>query len=347
MANLARGLSEKGLNVDLVLVKGGGIYLKDVPSQVHVVNFGLKRVITSLPDLISYLREKKPDVMLSAIEHLNVLALCAAKLARVNTRMIATVHNTLSQAEGVSPIRGFVMPILVRKIYPWADEIIVVSKAAREDFLQLTNINSTKVHVIYNPVVTPELFLKAKENITHPWFAPGEPPVILGAGRLSRQKDFATLIRAFSRLRQQCSARLVIIGEGEERESLQSLVRQLSLQNHVDLTGFVDNPYALMARASAFVLSSAWEGLPTVLIEALALNVPIVSTDCPSGPREILNNGKYGKLVSVGDDMALAEGIMECLSTQHKPITSDAWRPFELKRIIEQYIHVLLGGSVA
>jgi glycosyltransferase involved in cell wall biosynthesis len=196
--------------------------------------------------------------------------------------------------------------------------------------------------VIYNPVVTPELFEKVTEPLDHPWFDPGSPPVILGVGRLEKQKDFSTLIRAFAQVQQQRPARLMILGEGTERPYLEALVQELGLAEDVALLSFVSNPYAYMVRAAVFVLSSLFEGLPTVLIEAMAVGTPVVSTDCKSGPAEILENGRYGKLVSVGDIKGIAEAI---LSTLESPSNSEALRrkaaQFSLEKAVAEYREVL------
>ena len=151
------------------------------------------------------------------------------------------------------------------------------------------------------------------EPFDHPWFAPGAPPVILGAGRLTEQKDFPTLIRAFALVRKKHPARLMILGEGEERSKLETLVQELGLEKEVSLPGFVDNPYKYMKRAAVFVLSSRWEGFPNVLVEAMALGTPVVSTDCPNGPAEILENGKWGELVPVGETQSLASAVLRTL----------------------------------
>jgi glycosyltransferase involved in cell wall biosynthesis len=216
-----------------------------------------------------------------------------------------------------------------------------VSQGAAEDLVRL-GLSSERIKVIYNPVVTPELFEKANQSVDHPWFEPSSPPVILGVGRLEKQKDFPTLIRSFAQVQQQRPARLMILGEGKERPYLEALVQELGLGENVALPGFVSNPYAYMARAAIFVLSSLFEGLPTVLIEAMAGGTKVVSTNCESGPAEILSNGQYGKLVAVGDIKGLAEAI---ISTLESPPDSEALRrrasEFSLEKALTQYRQVL------
>jgi len=207
-------------------------------------------------------------------------------------------------------------PRLIRWFYPWASKVVAVSEAARSDLLAVAGLQPDSIQVINNPVVTPRLFERAKVPLDHPWFAAGEPPVILGVGRLVTAKNFPLLLRAFALVRKEQPARLVILGDGEQRQVLE---------------WFVDNPYPYMARAGAFVLSSSFEGLPTVLIEALALGVPVVSTDCPSGPSEILQQGRWGALVPVDDERALAEGILQALRQPvADPKEAGSWQPYEL-----------------
>lgn len=343
MVNLARGFANQGLDVDLV-VRAKGPFISDVPANVRVVDLGASRVLTSIPGLIKYMRKEKPIAMLSAIEHACVAALFAARLARVQTYMVASVHNTISQDLDLSSLRVRLLLRLIKIFYPLADKTVVVSKAARDDFLQVTKLDPKRIKVIYNPVVTPELFKKAGMPVQHPWFKSGEPPVIIGVGRLTKQKDFSTLIRSFALVRQQLSARLLIIGEGEERLELENLAIELGIKEDIDLHGFVENPYAFLAHSAVFVLSSAWEGLPTVLIEALAIGIPVVSTDCPSGPKEILENGLYGTLTPVGDEKQIAQGILKCLLDFKAPKRPAAsWERFELDRVSKEYIDVLLG----
>ena len=342
MVNLARGFAERGLAVDFVLAKAEGPYLSQLPPGVRVVDLRASRVAVSLPGLVRYLRQERPQAMLSALSHANVLAIWARSLARVSTRLVVSEHSTLSEAtENATTLRARAMPLLVRLSYPQADAVVVVSHGAADDLIRLTGLPAEKVNVIYNPVVTPELFAKAHEPLNHPWFQLGEPPVILGVGRLTAQKDFRTLIRALVLVRKERPARLMILGEGEDRPKLEALVRELGLEQDVTLPGFVENPYKYMKRAAVFVLSSRWEGLPTVLIEALALGRPVVATDCPSGPREILEGGKWGKLVPPGDPEELAKGILTAL--QESASTSVRLEPFTLEHAAAQYLALLEG----
>jgi glycosyltransferase involved in cell wall biosynthesis len=236
-------------------------------------------------------------------------------------------------------------PRLAGWFYPWADGIVAVSKAIADDLGCSTSIPRSKICVIYNPVVTPDLTSKSQEPVQQAWFEHGEPPVIVAVGRLTTQKAFDVLIRAFALLRQKRSARLLILGEGELRPYLEALVKELRLDQEVQLPGFVQNPYPYMCRASLFVQSSRWEGLPTVIIEALYLGAPILATDCPGGTREILADGRYGRLVPVDAPIDLAEAMECALDEPTHRATKESWYPYESSFVVDRYLHLLLGTT--
>ena len=344
MVNLARGFVERGLRVDLVLAKAEGPYLSQVPKEVRVVDLGARRVLYSLPGLVRYLRRERPQAMLSALNHANIVAIWAKLLARVQTRLVVAEHSTLSRStENASSVRAKLLPFLIKTFYPYADAVVAVSRGVAEDLVTTTKLPMEKIKVIYNPVITPELFAKAEEPLDHPWFRPGEPPVVLGVGRLTQAKDFPTLIRAFALVRKERPARLMILGEGEDRPKLEALVRELRLEEDVALPGFVDNPYKYMKRAAVFVLSSQWEGFGNVLVEAMACGCPVVATDCPSGPAEILENGKWGRLVPPGDPEALAKAILDTVErgVSRVEAATNVQKRFSMIAIVEQYLKVL------
>jgi len=339
--NLANAFVEKGMVVDFVLGKAEGPNLSQIDRRINVVDLGTNTVYGWLRPMKSYLKERHPELVLSALHHANLTALCANMLSGTKTRIIVSVHGTMSHDIGKSKKRlAKAIPLLVKAFYPKADKIICVSSGVAQELINKYHLPKSKVQVIYNPVVTEDMFKKAEEPIDHPWFQPGQPPVILGVGRLTAAKDFETLIKAFALVRKKTEARLLILGEGPERVKLEQLVKQLGLQNDVCMPGFVDNPYKYMKHSSVFVLSSRWEGLPTVLIEALALGLPVVSTDCPSGPAEILEGGKWGRLVPVRNHEALANAILEALNDERGKGAERA-KEFSLDRIVDQYVALI------
>jgi len=340
MMDLARGFVGRGFQVDLVLASAQGAFLTQVPTGVRVIDLKARRTLTALLPLVGYLRRVRPTALLATLDHANLIALIAKALAVTRTRTVIREANIPSR-ETTRSHKERLLLRLMRYLYPRADALIAVSQGVADDLVTTLGLNPSRVRVIYNPVVTDQLLQQASEPLIHPWFAKGQPPVILGAGRLVLQKDFATLIRAFAGVRRQAHVRLVILGEGELRSELEMLVRELGLQGDVALPGFVDNPFPFMARAAVFALSSAWEGLPNVLIQAMALGTPVVSTDCPSGPREILKGGEYGKLVAVGDDRALAEAIQRVLELPRYNLITDWVKPFREPFVTTQYLHAL------
>jgi glycosyltransferase involved in cell wall biosynthesis len=380
---LAAGLKARGHEVDLVLYRAAGELLPQIPHGVvvHELNpeaflqgrlgplradpTGIGRllmpvVLTSRPSrglvylrsLASYLRERRPDALVAAVVHLNLEAIWAVRLAGVPTRVLVSERTAPSQMLAKDSWRARFLPPLMRRSYQQADVIVAVSRALGDDLADVTGIPRERIVTIYNPVIGPTVDRLARESVAHPWLAAGQPPVILSAGRLSPQKDFPTLVRAFARLRRDRPARLVILGAatgsdektGRRTSELKVLAETLGVADDLDLLGFTYNPYAFMARARLFALSSAYEGFGNVLVEAMACGCPVVSTDCPSGPAEILGQGRYGLLVPVGDDAALAQAMMRILGAS--PDTDELRRraaEFSVERSIDNYLAALFG----
>jgi glycosyltransferase involved in cell wall biosynthesis len=341
--NLAGGLHAAGFAVDLVLVKARGAHAQFIPAGVRVVKLNARHTLTSLPSLVRYLRKERPQALLAAKDRAIKTAIIARAIARVPTRLVGRLGTTLSAAlRGQSPVKKWIWYASMRLYYRHVDRIVAVSRGVADDVLAITGLPRERVCVVRNPVWTPELARLAQGAVDHPWLQTNDMPVILGAGRLTRQKDFATLIQAFARLRSQRPCRLILLGEGDYRARLESLASELNVRDDVSLPGFIANPYAWIARARLFVLSSLWEGSPNVLTEALALGVPVVATDCPSGPREILKNGEYGKLVPMGDAAALAQAMAETLE---RPLPrerlQEAARLYTVEESVRGYLEAL------
>jgi glycosyltransferase involved in cell wall biosynthesis len=356
--SLASELLARGHRVDLVVCQAEGPMLANLPPGVRLFELErgnpvasrlvvlladpgglvamLRPILLSprLPDVVlytaglgSYLRHQKPDALVAATRLVNVVAICAARLAGGSTRVLVSEHNPPSLAlAGSRSWRRRYLPALMARTYRLADAIVAVSRGVAADLAKVTGLPAERIKTIYNPVASQDITPMTRVPLSHPWFAAGQPPVILGAGRLVDQKDFPTLIRAFARLRRQRPARLVILGAAKDdvatdlaRAALVQLAASLGVSDDVVLPGFISNPFAFMARAAVFVLSSRYEGLPTVLIEALACGCPVVSTDCPGGAHEILEGGRFGKLVPVGDESAMAEAILWTLDRPPDP----------------------------
>lgn len=379
MLALARAFAARGHRVDLVLCRATGAYLDQVPLDVRVIALEAEGALHArlrvarldpdgigaalrpallalapapaqpyLRDLARYLRAQRPTALLAAKTHTNVLALWGRALAGTPTRVVLSEHTQLSQSIARSrKWRWRHVAALVARTYPQADAIVAVSDGVADDLARTGGLARETVTTIYNPVVTPALTAQAAETPPHSWLEESNsPPVIVAVGRLVPQKNFALLLRAFARLLEQRPARLLILGEGRERARLEALAEKLDIRDHVALPGFVTNPYAAFARAALFVLSSDWEGLPTVLIEALACGCPVVSTDCPSGPAEILADGRYGPLVPVGDATALAGAMMRALDCPPpREVLRQRAAEFSLERSAARYIELLLAGA--
>jgi len=342
MLTLGRALLSKGFAVDVVVARAVGGYLSDVPPGARLIDLRARRTMLSMPALVRYLRRERPRVLLSALDHANVMAVLAARLARSGTRTVVSAHSTPSLMTKVLPAGQRRMELLMLRLsHRFADGVVAVSHGVADDLSRTLGVPRDRITVIYNPVVTPELRQAASDPVPHPWFRPCEPPVILGVGRLATEKDYATLIRAFALLRHQRPVRLMILGEGPERSQLERLVAELGVSEYVTLPGFVPLPYAYIARAAVLALSSLTEGLPTVLIESLALGTPVVSTDCESGPREVLQHGRLGRLVPVGDAQGMAREIASVLSLPRPVVRDDAWRPFSIQTAVDAYVRAL------
>lgn len=342
---LANALVARGFSVDLVLATAKGPYLKDVSSAVRVVDLNSGRLIKALCPLAIYLRRERPAAMLSAMAHANVVALLARKLSRTLTRLVVCEHALISGEHAISKkFSSHFIYWLIPRIYPDADAICAVSRTAALDLTKFAKLQPQSVRTIYNPFDLKRLATLAEQPLEHAWFAQDQPPVILAIGRLNEAKDFHVLIRAFAQLRKQRQVRLAILGEGELRHSLEALINQLGLNSdQVQLPGFVSNPFAWLARAKLFVLSSRREALPSALIEAMACGVPVVSTNCLSGPDEILEGGHWGRLVPVGDIDALTKAMAVTLDSPPavRPDVRRRAADFEQEHAVNEYLKVL------
>lgn len=310
--NLTRELVERGIDVDLVMGRARGPFLAQLDARVHVHVLGSSHALLGLPRLAAYLWRRSPDVVVCEKLRVNLAAHRACALVGRSPPIFAEIHGVLSHKLEGENLRGRKKHSKYRdiaKAYPRNAGFLPVSTGIAVDLVAGFGVPREKVHVVHNPVVTDMMMAMAREAVDHPWLVDKVVPVVVGVGRLEPQKDFATLIQAFARMQGKTPCRLLILGEGSERAQLQAMIDAQGLASCVDLHGFVDNPYAYVARSDVFVLSSKWEGFGNVIVEAMAMGVPVVSTDCPAGPSEILDGGRHGRLVPVGDVEAMAEAI--------------------------------------
>lgn len=332
LTQLARGLDGLGVPVDLVINRRSPHYLNTLPDSVRVVELSALAA-KPLDGAVAYLRSERPPILLSSKDDNNLLALRARRLAGVPTRVwLRAAIAESSRVAGQFFWKRWLSYRNMRRIYPEADGVIAVSQDLARDVAHITGMALNDIRVAHNPVVTPEMLALAAQPSPHPWLNDAGSPVIVGIGRLARVKNFALLIEAFARVRKSRACRLLILGEGRERRDLEGLAGRLGVSAEVDLPGYVDNPYAYLARARLFVSSSLSEGSPNALTEALALGVPVVATDCLTGPREILRDGRFGPLVPVGDADALAQAM---LRTLNDPLPADFLRQAALPYTIE------------
>ncbi len=340
LVNLAGGLADNGLKVDLVVSNPGGPYLDLLSRAVRIVNLGREFTPGLVVSFARYLHAQRPAAILSAKERANRVAVYARRLARVPVRLVFRVGTTTStKLAGRNRLKRWRYYRSMRRIYPQADKIIAVSQGAAADLAAILKLAIEDIEVIPNPVITPAMFRLAKEPSPHPWLDHKVCPVIIAVGRLTTAKGYPTLIRAFAHVGRRRPCRLIILGEGRQRADLERLAAELGVEDSVSFPGFVANPYSYVSRADLFVLSSVWEGSPNALTEALALGVPVVSTDCPSGPREILQDGRYGPLVPVGDTEALARAILDTLAQPaDRAFLMSAVRRYTLESSTRQYM---------
>jgi glycosyltransferase involved in cell wall biosynthesis len=338
MINLANGMHEQGCEVDFVVATTEGPYRNELKAGIRLVDLQAGRVIAAVPGLVRYLRTRRPVCLFAALDHANLAAVMARRLAGVQTRVILGMRNTLSKELRDDGLKTRCIVALARRFYPAADGFVAVSRGVAEDAAALLGLRRDRIMVIPNPVLTPDLPQKAREPLDHPWFRDGEPPVILACGRLAPQKDFPTLLDAFATLRRRRPARLVILGEGELRGQLERRVAALGVAADVAMPGFDSNPFRYMARAQVLALSSRYEGCPNVLVQALACGCAVVATDCQSGPREILDGVPGTALVPVGDAPAMAEAMEGFLASSGTRPRPRIVPPFEYRTAAMSYL---------
>lgn len=345
MLTLANQFATQDIQVDFILAKAKGQFLNRLSPKINVLDLQAGKTVFSVFRLVAYLRKQKPDVLFSTLHPSNIVTLVAKMISGTDVRVVVRVATTVS-AQKYTSWRKWLVRTVLAFFYSRADKVVAVSNSVAVDLQNYLKINPSKIVSIYNPTITDELLEKSDEFVSHPWFQSGQPPVIIGVGRLTADKGFADLVRSFAIVRSSTIARLVILGDGIERSHLELLARELEIESDFSILGYVENPFAYLKSAALFAIPSLWEGLPNALIEAMACDCPVISTDCPGGAKEILNNGKYGDLVPVGDPKSLADAIVRNLRGNTKKVDVEWLNQFKLEYVARQYIHVLFEGII-
>jgi len=345
MLVFCRELVELGLSVDLITVRLEGPLQQLIPTGVSVIDLKSRRATLALPKLISYLKETEPAALFSTIINANVVAALARLLSgsRIPTVVRESNAPLSSPKNSVSRwITHKVAPFL----YQFANGVIAVSQGVADELSEMAPRIKERIRVIPTPIISDDVIAQGALPVEHPWFAQRDKPIILSAARLERHKGFLPLLQAFSELRATHDVRLAILGQGSMREQLEAEIERLGLKEHATLLGFAHNPFAYMSKADVFVLASEFEGLPNVLVQAMAFGTPIVATDCKSGPAEILCGGRYGTLVPVGDVQALARGLGEALGQpRHLEAMAHARSVYGARNAAHEYL--AMAGLVA
>ncbi|HQL67339.1 MAG TPA: glycosyltransferase [Caldisericia bacterium] len=340
--NLIQGLLNFSYKIDLILINAKGPLLKYVPKGCNIINFKLKHTLFSLFKFIKYLRNETPIVLISSLTHLNIITIISILISRVKTKLIIMEQANLTSVTKNNNLKVKIVSILAHFLYKRANFIIAVSECVKEDLLKKILGIENKIRVIYNPIPNNDMFLMSSEPVYHKWFLKKNMPIILSIGRLAKEKNYSTLLQAFKLVKNVVRCKLVIIGDGPERENLENLAKNLQINEDLWMPGFDVNPYKYMSKSDIFVLTSIYEGLPNVLIEALALGLPLVSTDCESGPREIIKNNINGLLVKVGDYESLSQAIIYILKNRNKFITNkNELEKFKIENIVYEYKNLI------
>lgn len=315
---LAKAFIKQGYDVDLLVVRLEGDYIERLPSEINVIDLSCAKVYKAIPFLKRYINLHKPDAIISGGEAPNIVLIISKLLTFKNkAKIVVSIRTHLStELRKTNSINLKILKYMGKLFYHFADEIVAVSRGVAEDASKIFGLNREKINVIYNPVFDEDLIDKDPYR-TKQKLEVAKIPTVIGVGRLVQQKNFALLINSFSVVLKQKQAKLIILGEGPERLNLEQQIKLLKLDEDVELLGYQDNPYQHMKESDIFVLSSEWEGFGNVIVEAMACGLKIVSTDCPSGPAEILDDGEFGVLVKNNNVTGLAKGILEAISTKN------------------------------
>lgn len=338
---LLKNIAKGKFQLELVLLEETGDYLEKIPQDIKIHNLNKKRARWALFSLAKLIRQEKPDILFTTLPQ--IVAITYLSLKFVKVKPIWLIRRANYEPPGVVPL---ITRLFLKKAYQKADKVICVSQGLAGDLKKNWHISERKIKVIYNPIDIENIQNLAKELLNHSWFT-SQTPVIIAVGRLTKQKGFSLLIKAFALVISKLKPKLIILGQGPEKKRLREISKQLGIERQVEFLGFQKNPYRFIARAKVFVLSSLWEGFPNVLVEAMTCGTPVVATDCPFGPREILGNGKYGLLVPKADEKALAAAVLKIfensqLAQNFSEKAKERIKDFAKDKIIKEYENLFL-----
>lgn len=342
IVNIANEIFLIGYNVEIWLCKKEGPYLEELNKDIKVVDFNKKRLIYAIPKYLSYLKKSKADYLMSTIIDANIISIIVKLLINKNIKLIIREANTINKK--YINKKGKLLVFIAKMLYKYADLIIVNSYGSYSAIINELKINCKKVIVLNNAVINEEIFTLSQEKLDEKWINDKEAPLILSIGRLVKQKDYKTLIKAINIVRKVEIVNVIILGEGDQRIEIENMIKKYQLEDTIKLVGFQKNPYKYLKNADIFILSSKYEGFPNVLIQAMALNVKkIISSDCKSGPREVISSLKYGELFPVGDYNSLSKKIINALKNMDKPDTKPELKKYYSKEVADVFIREISG----
>jgi glycosyltransferase involved in cell wall biosynthesis len=344
MIDLAYACRQAGDSVELVVARPGGSASETVPDGVSVKVLGAGRTAAATPALAGYLRHQRPYGLVSALTHANLVAVAAASAAHSHTRIVVAEHANVEYVlDRLPQLKAALYRRTIRMLYRRATAIVAVSNGTADSLAAATGLPRSRIRVVPNIVQVDRIRRAAATGSSSTHAGNGDVPTLVALGRLEPVKGFDVLLHAFRRVRAQTSSRLVIAGEGPLRAHLESLTRELRLEHDVVLPGFVPDPYPLLAQAAAVVLSSRSEALPTVILEAFALGIPVVATDCPTGPRELLGES-IGRLVPVDDPVAMGDALLAALREEVPVAPPSALERYRSEHVAEIYRSLVGAG---
>lgn len=352
MVTLANYFVERGYEIDLLLLKKEGTYLNRLSDKINIINLNSSRALFSISKILQYLKKTDTYVLLTASTYINLIAIiCKLLLPCRKIRVVISERSIISNSSKNSKRSFFrFISFAVHILYPNADSIIAISNGVKEDLVEFANLDRNLIDVIYNPLTIDSKYdsivneniineinrIKGSDDNVH---------LLISVGRLEKVKNYSLLIDAFKILKEKRKLKLIILGTGIQQENILNQISKYNLINDIFLLGFKQNPIPYMKKSDVFVLTSNWEGFGNVLVEAMSVGLKIVSTDCPSGPKEILENGKWGKLVPLNDAFLLAKAIDEILECDVKYNVKERAAFFSLERIAPKYLEILFKDS--